>query len=72
MTKWLRFQKKILKVDPTAKCNHALFFTYARALYNTGQKKQALQQIEKAIQLNPLYKDYSTIKEKMLKNEKID
>ena len=70
--KVIEISKKMLKVDPTANCNHALFYTYARALYNTGQKKQALQQIEKAIQLNPLDQDYSRIKEKMLKNENID
>ena len=64
--------KKMLKVDPTAKYNHALYSTYARALYKTGNKKQALRQIEKAIKLNPLDKDYPAIKEKMLKEVKID
>ena len=68
----IEIAKKMLKVDPTAKYNHALYSTYAKALYKTGNKEQALRQIEKAIKLNPLDKDYPAIKEKMLKKENLD
>lgn len=68
----INISRRLLKVDPAAKYNHALYATYAKALYKTGKKKQALKQIEKAIEIEPSDKDYYTYKEKIIKNEKFD
>lgn len=68
----IKISRRLLKVDPAAKYNYALYATYAKALYKTGKKKQALEQIDKAIEIEPSDKDYPMYKEKMLKGEKID
>ena len=67
----IKISRRLLKVDPEAKYNYALYATYAKALYKTGKKKQALEQIDKAIEIEPSDKDYPMYKDKMLKGEKI-
>ena len=68
----IKTARRLLKVDPAADCNHALYATYAKALYLTGKKKEALTQIEKAIEIEPSDEDYPALKDKMLKGEKIN
>lgn len=67
----IKIARKLLKQDPSAKYNPALYATYAEALYKTGKKQKALKQIEKSIEIEPNDTSYQKLKEKFLKDEKI-
>ena len=68
----IKIARKLLKVDPAAKGNHVLYSVYAKALYKTGKEKQAVKQLEKAIEIEPSNNDYPLLRDKILKKEKID
>lgn len=68
----IKISKFLLKHDSRVEKNSVLYCLYAGALYNTGDKKNAIKKIDKAIQLEPNNKDYLEMKEKMIKGEKID
>ena len=67
----IRLSRRLLKYDPSAKYNPALYAIYSKALYKKGKKTEALKQIEKAIEIEPHDKEYLLQKEKMQKDEEI-
>ena len=68
----IRIVRHMLKVDPAAKYNPAMYATYAKALYKTGKRKEAIKQINTSLQLEPHDKENIKLKEKMLNGESID
>ena len=60
-----------LKHGRIIKDNYVLLLLRAKALYYTGQKDEALKQMEDVIKLVPEKEEYLLIKEKMQKDEKI-
>ena len=64
--------QKSFKYDITAKRNPALYSMYSKALYQTGNKEEAIKQIEYSIKLAPENKDYQATKAKMIVGEDIE
>ena len=62
----IKYSRRLFKYDPSSRYNHALYAMYARALYKKGKKKEALKQIEKAIEIEPSDKDHQQLKEEIL------
>ncbi len=63
--------QKSIKYDETSKFNHVLYSLYAKALYKTGKKEEAIEKIEYAIKIAPENKDYQETKAKMIAGEEI-
>lgn len=68
----LRITKDSLKYGKVAKENYVLLMLRARALYYTGQKDEAVKQMEDVIKFVPENEEYKTLKDKMQKGVKID
>ncbi len=65
----IKTAEKLINCDESSKYNHALYSTYAKALYKKGYKEKALQNIDYALELEPKNKKYQQYKEKMLSND---